>query len=438
MHYTTAPTQSFRFQYIDGVESLEDYRPGGYHPVQIDKRLHQRYRVVHKLGHGTFSTAWLALDEWTSKYVVVKVGTADANTREANILSELAAGIPPVAPGSEGENVVEKAPLLPLPLDRFYIKGPNGTHPCFVTAPARCSAMDAKEASGPRLFQLDVARATAAQLTMAVSYVHSKGYVHGDLHLGNVLLELPSSLNNLSIEQLYAKFGAPEKEPVVRLKDQSPLGPGVPPYVVPPLWLGIASDKITVDEAKILLGDFGVAFRPSEEPRFQSQAPLVIRPPEAFFEPTVSLSFGSDIWSLGCTLFELLAHRSLIDGILAPQDEITAQQVHLQGRLPPEWWEKWEERPKWFDEQGNALSNPRDVWSWDRRFDQWIQEPRQSIGMEKIGDEERLALLQMLRWRLSWRPRERPSVDQVLGTAWMTRWALPAYDRSRKGWARGA
>ncbi|KAK7423315.1 hypothetical protein QQX98_001106 [Neonectria punicea] len=172
---------------------------------------------------------------------------------------------------------------------------------------------------------------------MAVSLVHSQGYAHGDLHLGNLILRLPSSLNNLSVEQLYAKFGAPEPEPVVRLDGKvTSLASGVPSHAIPPVWLGVASDEIILDEAKLLLSDFGVAFRPLDKDRFESYTPLVIRPPEAHFEPTIPLSYASDIWSLGCTIFELLAHRSLIDGILTPQDEITAQQVHLQGSLPSE------------------------------------------------------------------------------------------------------
>ncbi|TEA11519.1 hypothetical protein C8034_v007313 [Colletotrichum sidae] len=297
--------------------------------------------------------------------------------------------------------------------------------------------MVAREASGPRLFQLNVARSLAAQLAVAVSQVHSQGYVHGDLHLGNLLLQLPSSLNNLSVEQLYAKFGAPELEPVVRL-DGEPIPPsvGVPLHVVPPVWLGKASDEIDPSEANLLLNDFGVAFRPANEVRLVSYTPLVIRPPEAFFEPTTPLSFASDVWSLGCIIFELLAHRSLIDGLLAPQDEITAQQVHLQGPLPPDWWDRWEKRSKWFDMAGNALSNECDVWTWDRRFDEWVQKPRQSYGMEVIGKEEKVALLELLRWMLAWRPGERPSAEEVLGSTWMTRWALPAYDESRKAWTR--
>jgi serine/threonine protein kinase len=424
----SASAFEYRDHFLEDGEALQHYRPGGYHPVQIDDRLHTRYRIIHKLGHGTYSTAWLALDEQTSTHVAIKVGTADADKREADILSQISAAI--AAPTSEA------ASTLPLVLDRFTIDGPNGAHPCLVTVPARCSLRDAKEACGWRVFQLDVARSLAAQLAMAVSLVHSQGFAHGDLHLGNCMLQLPRSLDNLSVEELYAKFGAPELEPVVR-SDGKPTSsvPGVPPYVVQPVRLGIPSDKVTLGEAKLLLTDFGVAFRPSEKSRFQSYTPLALRPPEAFFEAATPLSFASDIWSLGCAIFELLGHRSLIDGnFLAPQDDITAQQVHLQGRLPPEWWDKWELRAKWFDESGKPLSNEQDVWSWDRRVDEWVNGLRPSCGTDLVKDDEKAAFLELLRWMLVWRPAERPSADEVLETAWMKKWALPAYAEGRRAW----
>ncbi len=44
-------------------EDLEDYRPGGYHPVNIGDDFNLgRYVVVRKLGWGHFSTVWLARD----------------------------------------------------------------------------------------------------------------------------------------------------------------------------------------------------------------------------------------------------------------------------------------------------------------------------------------------------------------------------------------
>jgi len=37
-------------------EDLERYREGGFHPVHIGDRIHDRYQVSHKLGFGAFST----------------------------------------------------------------------------------------------------------------------------------------------------------------------------------------------------------------------------------------------------------------------------------------------------------------------------------------------------------------------------------------------
>ncbi|OAA43646.1 protein kinase domain protein [Metarhizium rileyi] len=412
------------YGYIHGVEDIDDYRPGGYHPIHIDDRLNKRYRIVHKLGHGTFSTVWLALDEKTTGYVAIKLGISVADRTEIDILSQLTHH--PVNCDIR-EN---RTPPLPLVLDRFEVSGPNGNHPCLVTLPARCSLRDAGEASDSALFPLDVARSLAAQLAMALSLVHDAGYAHGDLHLGNLLLQLPSSLGNLSIEQLYARYGQPKQEPVVRVDSKAAAtDPAVPSYAVHSVWLGIPSDEIALGEAKLILSDFGTAFRPEDKSRFESYTPLVLRPPEAFFEPTTPLTFASDIWSLGCVIFELLAHRSLIDGIIAPQDDILAQQVHLQGPMPPAWWAKWEERPKWFDDEGRPLSDESDIWSWERRFEQWVQSPRQRRKIDMIGEDERNALLELLGCMLAWKPSERPDTSEVLKSDWMTRWAIPAYQK---------
>ncbi|KAM7212789.1 Protein kinase-like domain containing protein, partial [Rhypophila decipiens] len=295
-----------------------------------------------------------------------------------------------------------------------------GTHSCIVTVPARCSLKETREASGPGLFQLDVARSLAAQLAMSVGYVHSRGYVHADLHLGNILLQLPSSLNELSVSAFYEKFGAPDPQPVIPVDSTRSLDTGAPSHAIPPVWLGISSHELNLQEAKLLLSDFGVAFSPSKENGLQSYTPLVIRPPEALFEPTTSLSFSSDIWSLG--------YRSLM-GILAPQDEITAQQVELQGRMPEEWWDKWELREKWFYEDGRPKAAECDVWDWDRRFKEWVQEPRERRGLGALGEEEKVALLELLKYMLRWRPGERPTAEDVLESTWMRNWAMPAYER---------
>ena len=141
-------TSPVEYGYVDGVEPLSDYRSGGYHPVHIDDRLDKRYRILHKLGHGTFSTAWLAIDEKTSKYVAVKVGTADADRTEIDVLSQLTQG------AGSCSYPKDEISLVPVVLDQFDLDGPNGTHPCLVTLPARCSLRDAREASSLSLIHI--------------------------------------------------------------------------------------------------------------------------------------------------------------------------------------------------------------------------------------------------------------------------------------------
>jgi non-specific serine/threonine protein kinase len=53
-----------RFKTITSpCEWVEDYRPGGYHPVLLGDVFHNgQYKVIRKLGEGSYSTVWLARD----------------------------------------------------------------------------------------------------------------------------------------------------------------------------------------------------------------------------------------------------------------------------------------------------------------------------------------------------------------------------------------
>ncbi|KAI9933648.1 hypothetical protein MW887_008121 [Aspergillus wentii] len=399
------------------MERLEYYKKGGYHPVNIGDKFQGRYRVVDKLGHGSFSTTWLARDEQFDRLVAVKVTTADSNSKEVDILSALTADRSTKGPAS----------MIPSVLDRFNIQGPNGNHACHVTIPGRTSLSRAKDGSWKYLFQIDVARALAAQLTMAVEYVHSQGFVHGDLHLGNILLQVPPDFDKISDERLHNEYGKPEQEAVVRL-DGKPLPPNVPSHAITPIWLGKACEEITLPESRILLTDFGEAFSPSQQAKYQSNTPLVVRPPEARFEPSTPLSFSSDIWTLACSIWNIIAQRSLFEEWLMTEDDMTLEHVDALGLLPPFWWEKWDARREKFNEDGAPI-NRSYFLSWEDRFEGFVQKARQKQGMQAFDPKERDAISAMLRSMLSFRPEDRPTAKKVLQFEWMVKWALPEYEK---------
>lgn len=170
-----------RYDFIEDAEPPGRYLPGGYHPIYIGDVLNHRYHVVHKLGFGSYSTTWLARDMIRNdSYTALKIKTADSSlsSKETRTWRQLSAGA-----GSEGQSDIaspytSKEYIPPL-LDEFTFDGPNGTHECIVTTPARMSVAEAQDATHTRLFQPRVARAIAAQLIQAVAFMHARGYVHG-------------------------------------------------------------------------------------------------------------------------------------------------------------------------------------------------------------------------------------------------------------------
>lgn len=169
---------SIKYHWIDEVERLEEYEPGGYHPVAIDDLLHSRYRVIDKLGYGGYSTIWLARDEKVNRFVAVKIGISSVpRQREIEVLQALHDSLPSPEATHLAAND-DACTAIPKVLDTFDVCGPNGTHTCYTLAPAHGSL---GEAAWCRLFPIQVVRALAAKLATVVAFVHSRGFVHGGL-----------------------------------------------------------------------------------------------------------------------------------------------------------------------------------------------------------------------------------------------------------------
>jgi serine/threonine-protein kinase SRPK3 len=260
-----------------------------------------------------------------------------------------------------------------------------------------------------------------------------------DIHLGNVLLRLPKSLDGMSPEELYKEFGFPKLEPVIRL-DKKWLPKGVPKHAIQPVWLGEVSELIPLSDAEILLTDFGLSFLPSTTPRYYSdycEVGMSLLPPEAYFLPQESLSFPSDIWALACTIWEMISPRPLFMALMCFQttDHMIKQYVDLLGKLPPEWWQRWDARSKFFNEEGVKIDRItkgplRD--SFEQQFEEKVQRPRRFYKMEEVSEEEKAALLNMLKAMMTFKPGDRMTVKQIVESKWMKEWALPELSRLKK------
>lgn len=129
MYETLAPfSVSPHGTYIVGlaggdVESLEDYRKGGFHPIHLGDRLGAsgRYRILHKLGQGGFGTVWLCQDLLEQTYVALKVHVASVTSD--SLVDHCLGVLDKTTPGVE---------FLAIPADHFDVTGPNGTHQCLV------------------------------------------------------------------------------------------------------------------------------------------------------------------------------------------------------------------------------------------------------------------------------------------------------------------
>ncbi|KAL9104700.1 MAG: hypothetical protein Q9163_000378 [Psora crenata] len=262
----------YRRPHLDNVEDVEKYRKGGFHPIHLGDALKGgRYCVLHKLGHGGFSTVWLAHDKLQDRLVSLKMLTAEASRqhKELRLLRRL-------------DEHVRAGPLrdsIIATLDDFTIDGPNGTHLCYVSqlgGPSVSAVSDSPgEMAGTRRLRAPLARKLARQLAKAVSFIHDVGIVHGDITPKNVLLQL-RGIDRWSTETIYQQVGRPIRVEVFTSSGQKP-DLSAPEYLVESASFSCVDFEYISEQA--LLIDLGEAF-PELSPPSNGMVWILGMPPE--------------------------------------------------------------------------------------------------------------------------------------------------------------
>lgn len=229
--------------------------------------------------------------------------------------------------------------------------------------------------------------------------------------------------------QLYEKFGDPVFDPIVRV-DRKPLPVGVPAHSVWPARMGIQSDRITPVELPIMLSDFGSSYHPRKTRRTEAHTLPHLVPPEIFFldkqqNEDACLSFPSEIWTLACTIFEIVGcgppFTVLGGGIL--QDQVSAL-----GKLPEPWWTQWESRDEFHNKDAaiDAQTGTHFKDSLEKRYNWLVKAARRRNDMEEQGEDEKRAFLALMGRMLRYLPGDRATIQDVVESEWMQKWALPA------------
>lgn len=178
-------------------EDYNAYVEGALPPVHLGEIYQSRYRLVLKLGHGSYSTVWLAVDvKEEGKHVALKFLQAEKG-KELEIHQLIA------AEGEEEEDDYGREFVIGL-LDSFHITR-NGRRYCVlvsgVVIPLRyLDAFDVR---------LDL-KLGFFQLARGLAFLHRKGVTHGDLWNGNIALKLPKHLDGFEeMHQLQLPYMIP-------------------------------------------------------------------------------------------------------------------------------------------------------------------------------------------------------------------------------------
>ncbi|RFN45069.1 cmgc/srpk protein kinase [Fusarium flagelliforme] len=412
-----------RFKNITSpCEWVEEYHPGGYHPVHLGDIFNDgQFKVIRKLGEGAYSTVWLARDLINSRYVALKILASENKepSQELEILHHLAK----VAPEHGLQHITQL-------LAEFNHEGPNGIHKCLVfepMGPSVNSMVYELPQFKPRKYGMKIrypphlAKRILKQSLQGLAFLHKNGVAHGDFQPGNILFAVDSidSCNEASLRQEESVETNSISPPVERLDGKE--DKWAPRYlcVGQPL---VAYASLS-ENLRVKLSDMGGAYFLDSPPK-KPITPLGLRAPELILKGEVDKSL--DIWSFGCLVFELVTGQPLFC-VPSYNDETEEDDNHileLQGKLgplPDDLYSRWETSSQYYTkdrklyncslggvEEGEEPLMLEQV-SMEEAFDQTSPE---------LTDEEGNKVKKLIRRILQYDPAMRPSPEEIISDEW--------------------
>ncbi|KAJ2932098.1 hypothetical protein H1R20_g4978, partial [Candolleomyces eurysporus] len=217
------------------------------------------YEIVRKLGWGQEGSVWLAReldDSYEPSFVAIKVLTSRVTGATGRKESFELPALDAIEDGDLDHPGRQHCTLL---LDVFLYRSLHGPHFCLVFEPLSASLYDYVEVvrSGQEFgFPIDGLRNIIRQVLLAVSYVHSNGFIHTDIKSDNIFIDFGEQ------NEAIAKYLAEHPSSTYPARHKPSISPDPIITVVseplPPFGL------LDRNDLRLKLGDFGAAI-PMEE-----------------------------------------------------------------------------------------------------------------------------------------------------------------------------
>ncbi|KAK4478587.1 hypothetical protein RD792_014073 [Penstemon davidsonii] len=376
--YGTVPNYAYSSIYYKGIprSGSPPWRPDdkdGHYVFAVGENLTHRYRILSKVGEGTFGQVLECLDNERKEIVAIKVVRSIQKYREAamieiDVLQKLA------RQDICGTRCVQI---------RNWFDYRN--HICIVFEKLGPSLYDFLRKNSYRSFPIDLVREFGRQLLESVAFMHDLRLIHTDLKPENILL-VSSEYIKVPDYKFLSRSG----------KDGS--------YF-----------KNLPKSSAIKLIDFGST-------TFEHQDHSYVVSTRHYRAPEVILGIGwnypCDMWSIGCILVELCSGEALFQ--THENLEHLAMMEKVLGPLPQHMIMRADRRADKYFKRGARLDWPEGATSRESTRAVWKLPRLQNLIMQHV-DHSAGDLIDLLQGLLRYDPAERLKAREALGHPFFTR-----------------
>ncbi|VAI59056.1 unnamed protein product [Triticum turgidum subsp. durum] len=352
----------------------------GHYVFTLGENLTPRYRILSKMGEGTFGQVLECWDLENQESVAIKIVRSLQKYREAamieiDVLQRL------------GKHDFTGSRCVQI---RNWFDYRN--HICIVFEKLGPSLYDFLRKNNYRSFAIDLVREFARQILESVTFMHDLRLIHTDLKPENILLVSPDTIRVHDYKFSFFSMKIPIRPP----KDGSVF-------------------KNLPKSSAIKLIDFGST-------TFDHQDHNYVVSTRHYRAPEVILGLGwnypCDLWSVGCILVELCSGEALFQ--THENLEHLAMMEKVLGPLPKHMIARADRRAEKYFRRGLRLDWPEGAASRESMKAVWKLPRLQNLVMQHV-DHSAGDLIDLLQGLLRYDPDERLKARQALQHPFFTR-----------------